>query len=235
MPVNPEISLKWGGGSWSGGHKKAIRPTVTEAISTAAEGLQHFGIQYERPKTIIVWQATRTFTAGGGCLDSVRSELYIPQIDVKHRKVARYLGILSGRVFHELIHNVRAELCGEGEHLSEIATSEGLAYCAEDIFIERFLPGMTGVGVRELAQEAEDDLWSLQAEFDAEAPIKNPLNSTDFQEWFLNNLVGVDISPGVFIGVSRIKHHLDNGAEIRDLLPIPAEQLLGITNAQTAA
>ena len=237
----PPIEIRWGGGKWPNGRKRAVRPTIQAGLEIVGCAISEMGVTYEEPKTATVWCTGMTWQEEGGAElgDSTNFEIYLPHRDVKRRKVGRWLpGIVASSV-HELLHLVREETGHDTGTLIGRIADEGLANYGEftavldlltpdelALFYQRMTPTIE-------AQPVHPDV--LNGLVQDNATLNSLIGTASFNSadmrferaWLEPMNIGA-LSAGERLGVSAVARHVNEGIPFCDVMQMPAEQILGI-------
>ncbi len=227
----PPIEIRWGGGKWNGGHKRAVRPYVEAATDLAVDGFSGMGISYAEPKVANIWRASRFFGEVGSAADARNFDLYIEVDDIKRRRVARIVPELVVASFHELFHTVRSEHFPHHETLIETCATEGLAHFATHRFARALLSPNEGRSAW-LSMRGDDvgQLDILRQEFAHD--VMDETSGTEapyevYERWF-DGSDGDSLPSGVTIGVMAVHDLLQSGHEIADLMAVAPEDIIGL-------
>lgn len=231
---SPSLELRWGGSEikkWGNGQKKAVRPTMTEAIEVVTQGIEHFEIEYEQPKQVSVWMASRSNPYIGHTFDSQNCEIYIPLDFVKHRKVSRMLRKITQKLFHETIHMVAFEHSPR-EDLIALVAGEGLACCGEHYFTSLFFPDEDDSdSTYSLANRlrVDDVVWLRQGLIE-DVDLGHDVQKIH-DSWFLEPAYYQGLTGGEALGILAISDMLKAGYSFPELIMLPPEELLGLNGS----
>lgn len=151
-------------------------------------------------------------------------ELYIPQIDVKHRKTERHRERLAIAAMHELIHCARFERFPDWGPL-ELVAHEGLAYVFGDAAATELNSKLYKPLGKVLLGISPEHIDNLQRQMLADLDTKT--DDEIYKAWMHFSEVE-HLSKGEVIGITRVSEQLANGQSASDLLSMPAEELLGL-------
>lgn len=227
--TRPTIEMKWGGGKWKTGHKKAVRPYVESALDLTDSALNYLGLSYILEKTATIFRVYDSFPDHGCAVDSANFEMYVRCQDILRNRVSRRLGTLATTSIHELTHCIRMEKVddGEADSLIECVASEGISYWAEYTIAREIMHG----------PELDHEYGGL---FD---PMPNKVMSQltehlacDNEEvfddgiydvWFDNG--GSFHSAGNRLGIICVGNLLDDGKSLVDIIDMHASEIIGIS------
>lgn len=231
---SPGIEIAWGGGAWPRRRKNVVMPTIQGATELAAEALAEAGYEYGQPKRVNIWRTSRSEESLGlsdGATDIV---IHVRDDHIKHRKVAKMFITYFLTVGHELTHAIRSEYFPD-DSLVERVASEGLAYVTEDLMNSMtLLPGeapLVGSLVhREAFREVADLKHELVRAHNATASVEQ-LESA-YSQW--TELCGRTPPPGIKVGIVEVYQRLIEGYDLAELISMPAEVVLGLTQVHSS-
>lgn len=225
---NPEIAIKWGG-KWPKEAKTVVDVPIRAALNMANDGLEELGLFYKRPKIAIMRRVPKAYNTSGQAIDARRFELCFEPKEINRNQVQKRIKGNARVAAHELTHCLRWEYYDE-DTLLEYAASEGLANCVVDLLAVERLGTPYYKDVRE--RVARIDASGLHKKFLKLVAGDTENTSKVCRQWADRFIAGhSDINPLTIIGVGAINEHLEAGATISDLLPLPAAELLGIEAA----
>ncbi len=222
---NPSIELARSTG-WTNSLWQEAMPILDEAAGLATEGVEYLDLSYGLPK---VGKVLRFRQAGltpyeGLAYDETRFDIRVVLEAHKVWHGAQLLSQWSSVIVHEAIHCVRFE---NGYNLNhsphEPMANEALAYVGEYIYADEYCTH----GVRSLL--SADDLRpnrKLEARFREVARL--PPESVAARSWSYERSVHSSLSDSNLYGAQRLYAQLQAGHELLDLMPRPAEEVLGL-------
>jgi hypothetical protein len=229
------IELRWdqGQSNWKRHQRRFVRPIITEALEHAMAGAAAVDIMSQL-ESILLSRGTNTNKQYGfNNLVDGTVELYLPAKDIRHRKLANQHGLWTQVIFHENTHYARTGYYREFT-LLELAASEGLAYCATQLFAARV--GMRdefGVPVDFLRTLPKTDLSAIRDQvLDAHEAIgvmslDEIGEGSSFNYWVRTPEVGVYSATEV-VGICAVADLIDRGHNIGELISVPAAELLSV-------
>lgn len=200
------------------------RPIVHEAIYFAAFGVHDMGVPVKNDKRIKVCRTTRGPLSLGVSAGASDIELNIPVTDIRYRILQHKVPYLATTLVHELLHGERFAYYPEDYDLLEHIASEGIAYCGNDQFSQRYMgerdclvasteENMTAVDASELTSKLADDTYYHYVE-------ATEGSSHTFNRWMC--LGGI----GNVLGIYHVNRHLKAGLALSDLMMKPAREII---------
>ncbi|TXG78074.1 hypothetical protein E6P97_00380 [Patescibacteria group bacterium] len=229
----PPIEIRWGGGGWRGGHARAARPAVQCARDLVELGLDHFGLSFTVPKTMVIWRASEQYIQEyerGVTRSAAEFEVNVSVQDVKHRRVGLRTCYLAEVGLHEAVHALRMEHFSE-ESLAEYLVTEGLAYVAQSRFGEALMYADEHNNVEAMVMSLPHRTLDMVQERMAEETTRQPgeLDYDTYDAWFCQPLPGVGIPPGIIAGVDAVSTQIGSTSSgLSALVSQPAVQVLGV-------
>lgn len=242
----PPIEIRWGGGKWPDAPKRRLRPYVQNAVDMAqlclGEGL---GVTSDIPKQVHVYCIGNNDDTGGSTDSAAEFELYVPHRFIRHPRATGRLALpLFLHAGHELTHTYRYEL-GFPFSLLERVAGEGVSLWAERLIADQVLTD--DERRRLMPQEfespvsARDRLLLLDALLEDHTYLQIFEHETGFEapDVEVVHAGWMDAEPvhgyapwGYILGSVIVGDLLKEGMEFRDILAMPAEDMMGCALAR---
>lgn len=243
MSSPTEIELVWGRGKWNKSKRQVLRPWIEAAVGIAESGLGFLGLETDRNIRMTVGLATAEINseASADPLNRV-VDIYIPNKDIKRKKMHRIFGGLALTTFHEIVHIVRADKYSE-EDLVETAATEGLAYMAEYILASEILTPeetqdnfndelmLSGVAEQRLIKDFARDSAVIDSLIDENGTVDIDdfdLASGILDRWF--NPPGKSFPEGASLGFTAVSRLIGLGVGFSEVFQMPAEEIMRLSD-----
>lgn len=215
------IALEWGQG-FNGADAKPAQKSVRQSLNLATDVLSSMGITLNGRKRIkVVDRGIAALDVDGIAYSDWQISLY-SSASRHPRNASRVMLYDALTIGHELFHAERMRNYALSGRLENV-TTEGLAYCGEEQMAtkEARLIGIDDRAsrLRTISPRTVEQLGSAFLEETAENPRKRDI------AW-LDKRVEGGFTTAEVLGVSLVHKMLDNGAEFKDLLLLPAEEFI---------
>jgi hypothetical protein len=236
----PPIEIRWGGGKWPRNRRRSVQPTVHTGLELARDVVSEMDISCVLPKVATVWCTGESWGEEGGANigDPTNLELYLPYVDIKRRKVGRWLPAIVTSSVHELLHLAREEagvdtssLVGRiadeavanfGEFIAtRLLTKEEIAFCYQRIH-PATIPSHVNASLPEGLRIDAAYLNALYGD-DRYDEVFDRLESA----WLDPQYDGT-LSAGEMLGVSCVAGLVSRGVPFAQVVQMPGEKILGI-------
>lgn len=196
----PPIEIRWGGGKWPNAPKQRLRPLVRNALDIAQLCLaEGLGVHSDVPKVASIWCIDNNDDTAGSTDSASEFELYVPHRFIRRPKKTERLTLpFLMHAAHELVHTP-GELTQPFAQPFTDELSRGLL--EDHLYLEAF----------ELVHETE-------------APDADAIHAL----WFDAAPVPGALPYGYGVGMLSVGALLEAGAEFRDVLRMPAQDIIGV-------
>lgn len=236
----PPIEIRWGGGKWPRNRRRSVLPTLHTGLELARDVVSEMGVSCVEPKVATVWCTGDAWGEEGSAAigDPTNFELYFPYVDIKRRKVGRWLPAIMASSVHELLHLAREEAGVDTGSLAGRIADEGIANFGEfmatkllteeevALCYQRILPTTVPQGVRASVLEAlRVDVAYLDA---VQGTDQYDVAYDRLESAWLDPQHDGALSAGEALGVSCVAGLVSCEVPFGDIIRMPAEQILGI-------
>jgi hypothetical protein len=227
--AHPNISHVWAGDDWTERQKAVYGSRLAPIFDLAIIGLEIAGIDSVDAVTVHLERVHEADIAQEGatlghCIDDEsysvgvrKRHIWGPQLPTMFYQAALHS--------HEIAHVVRAKTYLWDERLIEYAATEGIAYHVQSTALREFVsPRHTTSTEVFLSERGEAAMEVMRQVFLYDACMRPPEDFVDVHtKWF----VGPQ-KPGPALGMWCVRDLLRQGAEMRAIMGMPAEQILGL-------
>lgn len=228
--ANPTITLKRGEG-WTNQGWRENKPILDRANRKTIQGLGSLGLSFALPKIGTVNRygpGSRQDDTIGRALDERRYMLYVETIDGGTLRAVKKSYLWSATNLHENVHCIRSEWFDYDEDFMELAASEGLAYNAEELYVQKY-------GGKQIMSDFMDselygvDQQLLEAFNDIVRSPKSRYDRHAHKQWFVGKTKHTYVRDGSLLGAQLVQQQLQKGYTLPDLMKLPAEDVLGLS------
>lgn len=196
------------------------------AAKKATNGLDDLGIPFEEPKIGRVrrFKNLEDMQGIGGTAMNARDFSLHTHVEPCHKpRKVRNAAQLSGVIVHEVVHCARMEHVGRLDFVELVAT-EGLAYIAQHLYEQKFC------GKQVLSKFWHEEDLNIDQQLDTtfrEFVSEDRFSEEDKEEWSFSRGYS-SIPHGALYGAQRVWKRLSAGAELAELVSLPAEVILDL-------
>lgn len=223
---SPEIKLRFGGPNWNPAVVEKMQAPKNRIVNNVFEASDHLGVKLGGKKVGKMLRFPRSTELSEQAYATAAGRFVVNvQMNSRDEISRRSESELSSTTLHEVIHCERMRRFRLSNDLYEDAATEGLAYTAEMIYANE----VSDVAIDnplEGARLAIDP--RLETMFLNEAAeFRKTGNHYIFKSWtsrYNHNL----LSPSTRFGVQCVYEQLEHGANLGDLVHLPAKVVLGV-------
>ncbi len=236
MPV-ASAEIVWKGNNWSHEQREYVQPGVIEAIGIAESALRDFELETALPSSLRLYNAPPSCKSLATCLDNGKVDLRIPRNIIMGHKMKGFIVSIASSLCHEAVHDFREQVHPGNYLMIPRAADEGLAHTFESMMAGRF---MSRTQFKKELKRAFDPLDARTEDkqrkaFRADArkelalvrcgKIKETKMNSYYKPWF-EKLVKGSVPKGEKLGIMAVGRHLSLGVYPRELLQMPADEIM---------